>query len=97
VFLTVPLTLDSRILLDPHVRFRRFEEEGVLVNQKNAEALVVNEVGARLLEVANGKRTIADCAALLVGEFDAEREAIERDLLAFAGALVEAGVAVAAP
>jgi hypothetical protein len=93
----VSLTLASRLLLDPHVRFRRFEEEGVLVNQKNAEALVVNEVGARLLEVADGKRTIADCAELLTGEFDAAREDIEQDLLAFAGALVEAGVAVAEP
>ena len=91
------LTLTSRIALDPHVRFRRFEEEGVIVNQKNAEALVVNEVGARLLEVADGQRTIADCAALLSGEFDAEREVLEQDLLAFAGALVEAGVAVASP
>lgn len=91
------LTLASRLVLDPHVRFRRFDEEGVLVNQKSAEALVVNEVGARLLEVADGRRTIAECAALLVEEFDAERAAIEQDLLAFAGALVDAGVAVAEP
>jgi hypothetical protein len=93
----VSLTLSSRLVLDPHVRFRRFEEEGVLVNQKSAEALVVNEVGARLLEVADGKRTIAECAALLVDEFDTEPAVIEQDLLAFAGALVEAGVAVAEP
>ena len=67
------------------------------MNQKNAEALVVNEVGARLLEVADGRRTIAECAELLVDEFDAERGVIEQDLLTFAGALVEAGVAVAEP
>jgi len=93
----VSLTLSSRLVLDPHVRFRRFEEEGVIVNQKNAEALVVNEVGARLLEVADGNRTIAECAALLVDEFDEARAVIEQDLLAFAGALVDAGVAVAEP
>lgn len=89
------LTLASRLVLDPHVRFRRFEDEGVIVNQKNAEALVVNEVGARLLEVADGERTIADCAELLLSEFDAARDVIERDLLAFANALVDAGVAMA--
>lgn len=93
----MPLTLSSRLLLDPHVRYRRFEDEGVIVNQKNAEALVINEVGARLVEVADGKRTIADCAELLAGEFDAEREVIERDLLAFANALVDAGVAAVEP
>ena len=87
------LTLASRLVLDPHARFRRFDDEGVIVNQKNAEALVVNEVGARLLEVADGRRTIADCAELLVTEFDAERDVIERDLLTFANALVDAGVA----
>lgn len=91
------LTLSSRLALDPRVRFRRFEEEGVVVNQKNAEALVVNAVAARLLEVADGHRTIADCAELLVNEFDVERDALEQDLLTFAHSLVDAGVAVAVP
>lgn len=91
------LTLASRLALDPHVRFRRFDDEGVIVNQKSAEAVVVNEVGARLLEVADGRRTIGDCAALLVTEFEAERDVIERDVLAFADALVGAGIAVAEP
>ena len=89
------LTLASRLALDPHVRFRRFDDEGVIVNQKSAEAVVVSEVGARLLEVADGRRTIADCAALLVTEFEVERDVLERDVLAFADALVDAGIAVA--
>ncbi len=65
----------------------------MIVNQTSAEAIVVNEVAARLLEVTDGARTLRECAALLAGEFDAEQETIERDVLQFAGELVAAGVA----
>jgi hypothetical protein len=87
------ITLATRLAATPHVRFRRFEDEGVVVDQKRAEALVLNEVGTRLMEVADGSRTLQECAELLGDEFDADASLIERDVLRFAGELVEAGVA----
>ena len=84
---------ETSLSLDPRVRFRRFEDEAIVVNQKTAEALVVSAVGTRLLEVIDGNRTLAECAVLLSEEFDAPAERIEQDLLHFAGELVEAGVA----
>ena len=87
------ITLATRLAVDPHVRFRRFEDEGVVINQKTAEAIVVSEVAARLLEIANGSRSLEECASILGEEFDADRETIERDLLRFAGELVETGIA----
>ena len=86
------VTLASRLALDPHARFRRFDEEGVIVQQTTAEALVVNDTAARLLELADGKRTLADCAVAIGAEFDADTGMIERDVLAFAEELVVAGV-----
>ena len=86
------VTLTSRLALDPHARFRRFQEEGVVVQQTTAEALVVNDTAARLLELADGKHTLADCAAAIGAEFDADVSMIERDVLAFAEELVVAGV-----
>jgi hypothetical protein len=91
----VPLTVRSRITVDPHIRFRRFDEEGVIVDQKKSEALVINDVATRLLELANGERTLADCAAVIAEEFDADERAIEADLVRFATELVDAGVAQA--
>ena len=44
------ITLQSRLALDPRVRFRRFENEGIVIHQKTAEALVVSDVATRLLE-----------------------------------------------
>lgn len=89
------ITPRSTLALDSRVRFRRFDHEGILVNQKTAEALVISEVATRLLELADGTRTLQDCAALLTEEFDAPVEVIERDVLRFANELVEAGVAAA--
>lgn len=89
------ISLSSTLILDPRIRFRRFEEEGIVINQKTAEALVISEVGTRLLEMVDGTRTLEDCAALLVEEFDADRTVIAQDLLHFAQELVDAGIAAA--
>lgn len=89
------IDLTTTLALDPRVRFRRFDEEGIVINQKTAEALVISEVGTRLLELADGTRTLQQCAALLSEEFDAPASTIEQDLLRFARELVDAGVAAA--
>jgi len=47
----------------------------------------------RLLEMADGARSLEECAALIGEEFDTDRETIERDLLRFASELVENGIA----
>jgi hypothetical protein len=88
----VSLSPATRLAVEPHVRFRRFESEGVIIQQTNAEALVVNEVGSRLLEIADGTRTLREIVTLLAAEYDESDEAIERDLLGFAQELVDAGV-----
>lgn len=90
------VTLATRLRIAPHVRFRRFENEGVAVDQSSAEAVVFNDVAARILELADGSRTLADCAGVIGDEFEAEADAIEQDVLRFAGELVEAGLAVPA-
>lgn len=87
------LTLDSRLALHPNARFRRFDDEGVIVQQSTAEAIVINETAARLLELADGTRTLRDCAAAITEEFDAELDAVSRDVLHFAEELVAARVA----
>lgn len=89
----VNISLESRLALDPHARFRRVGEEGVVVQQSSAEVLVINDTAARLVELSDGTRTLADCAGLIEADFEVQRAAIERDLLRFAEDLIAAGVA----
>jgi len=86
---------NSTLTLDRRVRFRRFEDEGIVINQKAAEAVVISEVGTRLIELADGTRTLRECATLLSEEFDAAPDVIEQDVIRFAEQLVEAGIAAA--
>ena len=89
------LDRNTTLTLDRRVRFRRFEDEGIVINQKTAEAVVISEVGTRLIELADGTRTLRECAAVLSEEFDASADVIEQDVLRFADQLVEAGIAAA--
>ena len=82
------ITLSTRLALHPRVRFRRFENEGILLDQKSGEALVISDVAARLIELADGQRTLSDSVEALTAEYDAERTAIESDVLRFAEELV---------
>jgi hypothetical protein len=86
------IDLASRLVLDRRARFRRFEEEGIIINQRTAEALVVSEVATRLLELTDGSRTLQDCAATLSDEFDAPAPVIGSDIVRFAQELADAGI-----
>jgi hypothetical protein len=88
------VTRSSRLALSPHARFRRFDEEGVIVQQESAEAIVVNDCGARLLELSDGARTFGECVDTITEEYDGEPEAIARDLVTYAGELAAAGVVI---
>lgn len=86
--------LDSASILRParDLRFRRIDDEAVVVRQRAGEVLVMNETAARLLELADGRASVADWVEVLAGEFEVEREALERDVLAFAVDLAEEGM-----
>ncbi len=91
------ITLQSRLALDPRVRFRRFENDGIVIHQKTAEAIVVSEVATRLLELADGTRTLRQCADAIQSEFDAPADVIKRDVVLFARELAENGIVAVQP
>jgi hypothetical protein len=74
------------------LRFRRIDDEAVVVRQRAGEVLVMNETAARLLELADGKTSVADWVEVLAAEYEVDREALERDVLAFAVELAEEGM-----
>ena len=74
------------------VRFRTVDGEAVVVRQSAAEVLVLNEVAARLLALADGTTPVASWVEALAGEYEVDRAVLERDVLEFAAELVQDGL-----
>lgn len=78
--------------LSEHVRFRRLFDEGVLIHQDRAEALVLNDSGVSFLELCDGRRSAAEIIGGLTEQFNVEREILAKDLEPFLEELAESGV-----
>jgi hypothetical protein len=91
-------SVDTRTVLRiaPDVRFRMVDREAVVVRQRSAEVLVMSEVAARMLALADGVRPLGDWVDVLLREFEVDRATLERDVLGFARELVEQGILDAA-
>jgi hypothetical protein len=74
------------------VRYRVIDEEGVVVRQSAGEVLVLNDLGTRILALADGAAPVAGWIEALLTDYDVERQELERDVLAFAAELVEQGL-----
>jgi Coenzyme PQQ synthesis protein D (PqqD) len=86
------VTLSTVLRRRSDVRYRRIEGEAVVLRQSAAEVLVLNEVGASVLDLADGERSVGEWIETLRGEYDADPETLARDVLTFAGELAEAGM-----
>lgn len=74
------------------VRFRVIGGEAVVLKQEAAEVLVLNEVGARILELLDGEHTTTEVLETLGREFDAEAAVLAGDLESFLRDLTDSGV-----
>jgi pyrroloquinoline quinone biosynthesis protein D len=74
------------------VRFRAVDDETVVIRQEAAEALVLNEVAGRILDLCDGRRTLAAIVAQLQEEYDVAAEELTADVQAYLQELVETGV-----
>lgn len=74
------------------VRFRIIPPEAVVVRQSGPEVLVINEVGARVLERIDSGESVATLVAGLAEEYEVEPERLESDVTAFIQDLVTGGV-----
>ncbi len=91
----VPVEVGSILRRAPDLRFRRIDGEAVVVRQSAAEVLVFNDLAARLLELADGSSSVRGWLEVLAGEYDADPDCLERDVIAFAAELAAEGMLVA--
>lgn len=75
-----------------HVVAKTIDEVAVLLNLTNEMYYSLNEVGARVWELADGQRTIATIVDTLAGEYDAERGQIAEDVRSLLAALAAEGL-----
>ena len=64
----------------PDVRYRRVGDELVAVRQDAAEVVVLNETGARVLELIGQNRALDEIVEQMLLEFDTDRQTLERDV-----------------
>jgi hypothetical protein len=80
----------------PHeqVAGRVIDNEAVLVLAQSGEVQVLNEVGARIWELIDGTRTVAQIAQTIADEYDVALEQAQTDVSEFIMRLVAEDVVV---
>jgi hypothetical protein len=67
----------------PQTAGRVIDREAVLILSDNSEVNVLNIVGSRIFELADGTHTIAEIAQTIHSEFDVSAEEAQEDVAAF--------------
>lgn len=83
------LNLDDYLVTNPAVVTREAEGELVVVLPDQGKFVVLNATGARLVQLADGTRSLCAIAGLIAAEFTADAAQVEADVLRFAATLCE--------
>jgi GeoRSP system PqqD family protein len=80
----MPLLFNDETIIrrTPAALWRAFDDETAVILPTASAVRVLNEVGARLWELADG-RTFADIIDTLLNEYDVERIQLQQDVRAF--------------
>jgi hypothetical protein len=73
-------------------RYRRFDDEGIVVLLERGEVLAVNGLGAFLLELWSDASSIERAAEQVTASYAVERDVAVRDVSEFADEMVALGV-----
>ena len=84
--------LDSIPQRSPTVVSRLLDDEAVLVHPVQGKVRVLNPVGARVWELADGERTLGDIVEAIAMEFQADVALVKDDVPAFCEDLAQRGV-----
>jgi hypothetical protein len=91
------MNLELRIEPLPGVVGQVIEGEAVLVLPERGEVKVLNPVGARIWQLADGHRTLGDIVAVICAEYAVEPAQAQADVLDFAAELARKGVVRLSP
>lgn len=84
--------LDSIPKRSPLVVSRLLDEEAVLVHPVQGKVRVLNPVGARVWDLADGQRTLDDIVQMIASEYTVDSSRVQADVVVFCEDLVQRGV-----
>ena len=82
--------LNEQFAIPPHVMARQVGEETVLLDLESGTYFGLDDVGARIWQLLEGGKSVAETCALLLAEYDVEASVLEHDALALVQKLVDA-------
>lgn len=88
----MPVTLSDLLVPSKDVAFREIEQEVVILDLDSGSYFGLNAVGSRAWALLLEGRTLADVHAVLLAEYDVTADELQRDLLEWAGRLVDKGL-----
>lgn len=74
------------------VRYRVIEGQAVLIVQDRREAVVLNEVGTRILELTDGETSVEAIVSRLMDDYEVERQQLATDVAGHLAELESLGV-----
>ena len=86
------VTTASCYSLSPHIRYREVGGEGIILDQRAAEMIVVNALGEQILKLLKGKPTFKEIIGLLHEEYDVDADILATDVSEYLHQLLSAGI-----
>jgi len=83
------LDITSVPVRNPNIIGRMTDDEAVLVMPQKGQVKVINEVGAVVWELIDGKRDVGQIVDEVCSQFDVDRAAAEADTLNFISELIK--------
>ena len=86
------MDLNTVLSKSPDAASRTYDGQATIVLPSRAEVKVLNELGSRVWDAIDGRRTLAQILATLLEDYDVHRDQVERDVLDFVGELRTQGM-----
>jgi len=88
----MPISFSDRVQVPDGVLISNLQEESVILNLDSERYFGLDGVGTRMLSVLTTSDSIEAAYAVLVDEYDVDRQALREDLLALVKSLAEKGL-----
>lgn len=82
----------ARVAIPPHVVYRAFASETVILNLETGRYHGLNSTGGRMLELLDRSESVAEALAAFAGGYGKDPADVERDVRTFCARLHERGL-----